>query len=154
MTSAIANRGYYVTPHLIKEIGGGIPVKEDFLIHHETGILPENFEKIIDGMEDVIHGEAGATARHIAVKEYITCGKTGTAQNPHGKDHSIFIAFAPRENPKIAIAVYVENVGFGSTIAAPVASLMIERYLTGEVKRKYMEDNITRFVMTNGTPQE
>jgi penicillin-binding protein 2 len=64
------------------------------------------------------------------------CGKTGTAQNPHGKDHSIFIAFAPKEDPKIAVAVYVENGGFGATWAAPIASLMIEKYLTGEISRR------------------
>ena len=70
------------------------------------------------------------------MKDIIVCGKTGTAQNPHGKDHSVFIAFAPKDNPKIAIAVYVENAGFGATYAAPIASLMIEKYLKGEITNK------------------
>jgi penicillin-binding protein 2 len=70
------------------------------------------------------------------------CGKTGTAQNPHGKDHSIFIAFAPKDNPKIAISVVIENAGFGATWAAPIAALMIEKYLTRKVKRKEIEDRM------------
>ena len=78
------------------------------------------------------------------------CGKTGTAQNPFGEDHSIFIAFAPRENPQIAIAVYVENVGFGATWAAPIASLMIEKYLKGEVKRTWLENYILKGMPENG----
>ncbi len=84
-------------------------------------------------MEAAVNGGAGATARIAALNDIIVCGKTGTAQNPHGEDHSVFIAFAPKDNPKIAIAVYVENAGFGATYAAPVASLMIEKYLKGEI---------------------
>jgi penicillin-binding protein 2 len=76
------------------------------------------------------------------MKDIIVCGKTGTAQNSHGKDHSIFIAFAPKDNPKIAIAVYVENAGFGSTYAAPIASLMIEKYLKGEISNKVREQSM------------
>jgi penicillin-binding protein 2 len=75
----------------------------------------------------------------------VVCGKTGTAQNPHGKDHSIFIAFAPKENPKIAIAVYVENAGFGATWAAPIASLMIEKYLTDTITRPWIEQHVRNF---------
>jgi penicillin-binding protein 2 len=85
--------------------------------------------------------EAG-TARIAKFREQIVCGKTGTAQNPHGKDHSLFVGFAPRENPRIAIAVMVENAGFGATWAAPIASLMLEKYLRGEVKRAEMEKRI------------
>jgi hypothetical protein len=70
------------------------------------------------------------------------CGKTGTAQNPHGANHSVFIGFAPKDNPKIAIAVYVENAGFGATYAAPIASLMIEKYLKGEITNKTLEKRI------------
>ena len=81
--------------------------------------------------------------QHVVQQEFAAVWKTGTAQNPHGEDHSIFIAFAPRDNPKIAIAVYVENAGFGGTWAAPISSLMIEQYLTGEIKRKEKQKRIT-----------
>jgi penicillin-binding protein 2 len=93
-------------------------------------------------MEEAVNGSAGATARGAAIRDINVCGKTGTAENPHGEDHSVFIAFAPKDDPKIAIEVYVENAGFGSTYAAPVASLMIEKYLTGEVTNKYSEQRM------------
>nr|MBP7219168.1 penicillin-binding protein 2 [Paludibacteraceae bacterium] len=88
------------------------------------------FDPIIDGMLMAVEQGTGRVGRIEGIE---ICGKTGTAQNPHGKDHSIFMAFAPKENPKIAIAVYVENSGFGATWAVPIASLMIEKYLTGTV---------------------
>jgi penicillin-binding protein 2 len=91
------------------------------------------------------------TGRIAQLDTVTICGKTGTAQNPHGKDHSIFIAFAPMDNPKIAISVYVENAGFGATWAAPIASLMIEKYLRREVKREEME---TRIVEANLLPKK
>ena len=93
-------------------------------------------------MEAAVNGGAGATAGIAALRDIIVCGKTGTAQNPHGDDHSVFIAFAPKDDPKIAIAVYVENAGFGSTYAAPVASLMIEKYIKGEISNKSLEKRI------------
>jgi len=93
-------------------------------------------------MELVVNGGPGSTARNAKINDIIVCGKTGTAENPHGNDHSIFIAFAPKDDPKIAIAVYVENQGFGSTFAAPIASLMIEKYLNGEVKRTWYENYV------------
>jgi penicillin-binding protein 2 len=89
-----------------------------------------------------VNGGAGATGGVAALKDIIVCGKTGTAQNPHGDDHSVFIAFAPKDDPKIAIAVYVENAGFGSTYAAPVASLMIEKYIKGEITNKLLEQRM------------
>ena len=96
----------------------------------------EYFDVVIDGMYGVVY-EPGGTARRARISDdIIVCGKTGTAQNPHGEDHSVFIAFAPRENPKIAIAVYVENAGGGGTWAAPIASLMIEKYLTDSISDK------------------
>ena len=101
-----------------------------------------------------VNGEpgSGATARIAAVPELDICGKTGTAQNPHGEDHSIFIAFAPKDNPKIAIAVYVENAGFGATYAAPIASLMIEKYLKDSISRPYLEEYIlnTNLMLNHG----
>lgn len=150
MVATIANRGYFYIPHVIKKIGeDGSPAPE-YTRQYITGISPGNFEAVIKGMEGAVNGGPGATARGAAIDSILICGKTGTAQNPHGKDHSIFVAFAPEVNPKIAIAVYVENAGFGSTFAAPIASLMIERYLTGEVKRKSLEENVINAVIKPG----
>lgn len=142
MTSVIANRGYYTTPHIIKEIRSGEQIPEKFLLQHETTIDSANFEVAVEGMELVVNGGKGSTARIARMPDIVICGKTGTAENPFGEDHSIFIAFAPKDDPQIAIAVYVENVGFGSTFAAPIASLMIEKYLTGEVKRQWIENYV------------
>ncbi len=144
MTTAIANRGYYYTPHIVKSAGENRRIDTAFTTRHNISIDSINFEKIILGMEAAVNGGAGATARIAALQDIIVCGKTGTAQNPHGEDHSVFIAFAPKENPKIAIAVYVENAGFGATYAAPVASLMIEKYLKGDISSasKWQEQRI------------
>ena len=141
MTASIANRGYYFTPHIVKTIGNNEAIDSRLSEKHIIDISRENFESVIEGMEDAVNGSEG-TARSVAVKDFIICGKTGTAQNPHGKDHSVFIAFAPKDDPKIAIAVYVENAGFGATYAAPVASLMIEKYLKGEISNKWLEQNM------------
>ncbi|MCB9013310.1 MAG: penicillin-binding protein 2 [Bacteroidales bacterium] len=142
LTSAIANQGYYITPHVLKAVIGEESIDPAYLERHYTSIDTTYFPIVIDGMELAVNGGAGSTAGRAKIEGIVVCGKTGTAENPHGEDHSIFIAFAPRENPKIAIAVYIENGGFGGTWAAPVASLMIEKYLTREVKRKYLEDYI------------
>jgi penicillin-binding protein 2 len=128
----IANRGYYYTPHLIKAIGQKKIVKEEYLVRHDVGVSPEYFEPVIDGMQEVV--ESG-TAYNARIPGIIMCGKTGTVQNSRGKNHSVFVAFAPRENPKIAIAVVVENAGYGSTWAAPIASYMVEQYLTDSISR-------------------
>ena len=138
MTATIANRGYYITPHIIKKISDDT-INPLFLQKNYTKIEQQFFEPVIQGMEMVV--KAG-TARSAYCDGLDICGKTGTAQNPHGDDHSIFIAFAPRNDPKIAIAVYVENAGFGSTWAAPIASLMIEKYLTDTIKRPDVEKRI------------
>lgn len=140
MTATIANRGYYITPHLVREIEGEDLIDPVFSTRVYTSIDSANYGPIVDGMELVVNGGPGSTARNAKINDIIVCGKTGTAENPHGNDHSIFIAFAPKENPKIAIAVYVENQGFGTTYAAPIASLMIEKYLTGEIKRTWYEN--------------
>lgn len=128
-TAAVANRGYYITPHVVKTINGKKNPNPDYNNKHWSTVDTSYFPIVIDGMQDVV--EAG-TARIAKLPGIIVCGKTGTAQNPHGKDHSIFFAFAPKDNPKIAIAVVVENAGFGATWAAPIASLMMEQYLTGK----------------------
>jgi penicillin-binding protein 2 len=138
-TAAIANRGYFYTPHIVKSVGEEHKIDQLFVTKHSISIDTANFEKIVLGMEAVVKGGTGTVA---ALKDIIVCGKTGTAQNPHGKDHSIFIAFAPKDNPKIAIVVVVENAGFGSTYAAPIASLMIEKYLKGEVTNKEREQSM------------
>ncbi len=147
MAAVIANRGSFYIPHVVKKIGEQGAPSPLYTQKYITGISPENFEPVIEGMEGAVNGGAGSTARGARLDSIIICGKTGTAQNPHGKDHSIFVAFAPKENPQIAIAVYVENAGFGSTFAAPIASLMIEKYLTGKIKRKYLEDHVLRMVL-------
>jgi penicillin-binding protein 2 len=140
MTAAIANRGYYYSPHIVKSVGDSATTDPKFLIKHTIDIDSANFEYIVNGMEKAV--DPGGTASIAALKDIIICGKTGTAQNNHGADHSIFVAFAPKDDPKIAIAVYVENAGFGATYAAPVASLMIEKYLKGSVSNKNLEDYI------------
>ncbi len=139
MTAAIANRGYFYTPHVVKSIGVDEPVDQKYRTKHVISIDSANFEEIILGLESAVNGEAGATARIAALRDITVCGKTGTAQNPPRKDHAVFIAFAPKDDPKIAIAVYVENAGFGASYAAPVASLMIEKYLRGEITNIAME---------------
>jgi penicillin-binding protein 2 len=95
-----------------------------------------HFEPVIDGMEMVINTPGGTGYWRARLDSIIVCGKTGTAENPHGEDHSVFIAFAPKDNPKIAVAVYVENAGYGGTWAAPITSLMIEKYLTGTTNKR------------------
>ncbi len=147
MAAVIANRGSFYIPHVVKKIGDDGSPAPLYMQKYITGISPENFDPVIEGMEGAVNGGPGSTARGARLDSIIICGKTGTAQNPHGKDHSIFVAFAPKDNPQIAIAVYVENAGFGSTFAAPIASLMIERYLTGEIKRKYLEDYVLNLVI-------
>ena len=142
MTAAIANRGYYYSPHVVKSVGSPGRIDPRFTTKHIINIDSANFERIISGMEEAVNGGEGVTARIAALKDIIVCGKTGTAQNPHGEDHSVFIAFAPKDDPKIAIAVFIENAGFGSTFAAPVASLIIEKYLAGEITNKWQEKRI------------
>ena len=146
MTATIANRGYYITPHLVREIEGEDQIREEYRQRHYTSIDSSFYGPVVDGMDLVVNGGKGSTARNARIEGITVCGKTGTAENPHGNDHSIFIAFAPKEDPKIAIAVYVENQGFGTTYAAPIASLMIEKYLTGEVKRTWYENYVMQLV--------
>ena len=144
MTAAIANRGYYYTPHIVKEIEGDNQMDERFYQKNYTKIDSNYFDLVIEGMDLAVNGEpgSGSTARTAKLPDIKVCGKTGTAENPHGEDHSIFIAFAPKEDPKIAIAVYIENGGFGGTWAAPTAKLMIEKYLNDSIAIPWWEDYI------------
>lgn len=141
MTAAIANRGFYYTPHIVKKIEND-SIDQRFKIKRNTTIDKKHFETIILGMKDVVEDTELGTSNSAKLDDIVICGKTGTAQNPHGEDHSIFIAFAPMDNPKIAIAVYVENGGWGSTWAVPIASLLIEEYLTDSISRPQLEEKI------------
>ena len=136
--SIVANRGWYFIPHVVKEIEDDV-IDQRFKTKVYTKISPENFEPAITGMQMVVENTSAAALMNIPGIEM--CGKTGTVQNPHGRDHSVFIAFAPKDNPQIAIAVYVENSGFGATYAAPIASLLVEKYINKEIAegRKWVE---------------
>jgi penicillin-binding protein 2 len=141
MTAAIANRGYYYTPHVVKAIeGDSIDIR--FRKPKHTSVDSIHFETVIRGMQEVVEDTELGTSNAARLDSITVCGKTGTAQNPHGEDHSIFIAFAPKNNPQIALAVYVENGGWGSTWAVPIGSLMIEEYLTDSVQRTELESFI------------
>ena len=131
-TAAIANKGYYITPHLNRNDS----MKSR--IHH-TSIDAKHFDVIHRGMARVM---TEGTGKWYNVPELQICGKTGTVQNPHGEDHALFIGFAPQDNPQIAIAVAVENAGFGSTWACPIATLLMEQYLTGEIKRNWLYERM------------
>jgi penicillin-binding protein 2 len=141
MTAIIANKGYYYTPHIVKKINGIDINNPHFTEKKHTTIDAKHFDPIISGMTDVFESERG-TARASRIPGIKLAGKTGTAQNPHGQDHSIFIAFGPVDNPKIAIAVFVENGYWGSRWAAPIATLMIEKYLKGKITRTRLEERI------------
>jgi penicillin-binding protein 2 len=137
----IANRGYYIQPHFFKGVSGQ---KTENLVHFDTIRVPidsVHFETIIQGMRLAVEAGTGYTAY---VPGLDLCGKTGTAQNPHGKDHSVFVGFAPWYDPKIAVAVIVENAGWGATWAAPIASLVVEKYLKGTISRPQLYDYICR----------
>jgi penicillin-binding protein 2 len=139
----VANQGYFYPPHVVRSVG-----TEKTKFSSEKNIPTINVEYIDvvrEGMMEVFEGEHG-TARAWKIDSITMAGKTGTADNPHGKPHSNFIAFAPVENPQIAICVIVENAGFGATWAAPIATLMIEKYITRKVKRKDLEE---RMINTN-----
>jgi penicillin-binding protein 2 len=132
-----ANRGWYITPHLVKKVGDSGSALPQYNVKHNTLIAPKHFSSIVHGMEmAVAGGTVGANAR---MKDVVICGKTGTSQNPKGKDHSIFICFAPKDNPKIAVACFVEYAGFGGLVAAPIATLMIEKFLQDTITRKKIE---------------
>ncbi|HIB49449.1 MAG TPA: penicillin-binding protein 2 [Flavobacteriaceae bacterium] len=143
-TAAIANRGYWYRPHVIKSIEGQKTIPEEYTVKNVTTIAPEHFEPVVQGMFDVYNK---GTASSLRVPDIEICGKTGTAENYvriDGKavqltDHSTFVAFAPKDNPKIAIAVFVENGYWGSRYAGKIASLLIEKYIKGEITRTDLE---------------
>ena len=146
MMATVANEGYYYTPHIIKKIEGH-KIDKKFTTKHVTTIDKKYYKPMISGLFDVYNM---GTASSLRVEGIDICGKTGTAENfakiggkrVQLKDHSIFVAFAPKDNPKIAIAILVENGGFGATIAGPIASLMIEKYLRQKITRLDLEKRI------------
>ncbi len=151
LAQTIANRGWYYAPHLVKGFrfnGKVIPSSEQYKKKHKMRINPQNFEWVVEGMNNM-----AKTNKNVFVAGLDICGKTGTAQNPHGKDNSAFISFAPRNNPKIAVAVYVENAGFGAQFGAPIASLLIEQYLTKKSPRAALIKKMkSTFLLKSYTP--
>lgn len=153
LCATIANRGYFYTPHVVKEIAdSAIDVK--YYEKRKPSIERQYYETVAEGMRMAV---TGGTCRLAALPDIEVCGKTGTAQNPHGKDHSVFMGFAPYHNPKIAVAVYVENAGFGATYGVPIGSLMIEKYLKGEISeaRRGLEERMlnSNTIINSGVKQ-
>jgi len=146
--AVLANRGYFYRPHIVKSIENDT-IPQVFKIRNESLVTDkQNFEPILTGMQQVTMGNLAGLVK---IDSIDFCGKTGTVENPHGLDHSVFVAFAPRENPKIAIFVYVENSGYGATYAAPMASLMMEKYLKRNIsrRRKYTEKRMLEANLLN-----
>ncbi|MBR2351842.1 MAG: penicillin-binding protein 2 [Alistipes sp.] len=140
LAATIANRGYYYTPHLVRAIDGCDSIDATFRTRHYTKIDTRHFETIVEGMWRAVNVDG--TAQGAKLPGLNVCGKTGTSQNSRGEDHSTFISFAPRKEPKIAIAVYVEHGGFGAEAAVPIASLIEEMYLTDTIQRPWLVDYI------------
>jgi penicillin-binding protein 2 len=139
LVAIIANKGWYYTPHIVKAIGGNPndTLLDRFKVKHNTMITDTNiYNEVIKGMARAVEG---GTAGALKIEGIPYGAKTGTAQNPHGKDHSVFVCFAPLENPKIAVGILIENAGFGSTWAGPIARLMMEKYLKGKITRPDLE---------------
>ncbi|MDE6648599.1 MAG: penicillin-binding protein 2 [Muribaculaceae bacterium] len=150
LASTIANRGWFITPHVVKEISDTV-IDPLFREKRTPSIKKEHYEQIAEGMRGAV---LGGTCRLANLPGLEVCGKTGTAQNPHGKDHSAFMGFAPMNDPKIAVAVYVENAGFGATYGVPIGSLIMEKYLKGSIapERKYLEERMlnSNTIITSG----
>ncbi|MBK7173204.1 MAG: penicillin-binding protein 2 [Bacteroidales bacterium] len=145
-SAMVANRGWFYPPHIVRALGTEKNLTDFTKKRNIISIQPEYVDVVRKGMEEVV--EMG-TARAYKMDSIPMAGKTGTADNPHGKPHSVFIGFAPLDNPKIAICVIVENAGFGSTYAAPIASLMIEKYVKRKITRKDLEDRILNMNLLN-----
>ena len=148
--ATIANRGFFYTPHVVKEIQGE-KLDPKYKERHSPHIRKDYYQVVAEGMRMAV---LGGTCRTANLPDIAVAGKTGTAQNPHGRDHSVFMGFAPYDNPKIAIAVYVENAGFGAAYGVPIGSLMIEKYLKGEISpaRKGIEERMlnSNTIVTSG----
>ncbi len=140
LCATIANRGWFYTPHVVKEIADST-IDAKYREKHRPSIRREYYKDVAEGMRMAV---TGGTCRLASLPGIEVAGKTGTAQNPHGRDHSAFMGFAPYDKPRIAVAVYVENAGFGATFGVPIGSLMMEKYLTGEISpgRKHIEEKM------------
>lgn len=140
LAATVANRGYYITPHVVKEIQDTV-MPAEYVERHKTSVDSRWYDHIAEGMRMAV---TGGTCRTANLPDIEVCGKTGTAQNPHGRDHSAFMGFAPYHNPKIAVAVYVENAGFGAAFGVPIGSLVMEKYLRGHIpeNRKHLEERM------------
>lgn len=140
LSATIANRGYFITPHVVKEIQDTV-MDTKWTTRRYPTIAAHYYQDVAEGMRMAV---MGGTCRRAAIPGIEVCGKTGTAQNPHGNDHSAFMGFAPYEHPKIAVAAYIENGGWGATYGVPIGSLVMEKYLTGKIspERKYMEEQM------------
>lgn len=149
MSAIIANRGFYYDPHLVKAIKRGASIEQLKPERRTTMVEARHYETVVEGMHRVYAGSHG-TARYYADKDIPMCGKTGTVQNPHGENHSLFVAFAPKDDPKIAIAVVVENGGYGTTYAAPIATLMMKKYLVGEFELTWYETKMLETDLISG----
>lgn len=147
IAAIIANKGWYITPHFVKSIGKKGP-RPIYLKRNQTMVDAVHFSSVVEGMRRVVN-EPGGTGSAARLEEVVICGKTGTVQNSQGQDHSVFIAFAPMDNPKIALAIFVENAGAGGTWAAPIASLIIEKYLFNKVTNKDSEKLIIETTLSN-----
>lgn len=138
ISAIIANKGFYYDPHVVKAVNRNGEIVPTVFEKHYTMVDEKYFDPVVEGMHRVYSGEHG-TARWYAPDSIPMCGKTGTVQNPHGENHSVFLAFAPADNPKIAISVIVENGGYGSAFGAPIATLMMEKFLLGDFKKPWYE---------------
>ena len=140
LCATIANRGWFITPHVVKEIEDTV-IDAEYRRRRIPTISQGHYLPVAEGMRMAV---TGGTCRAANLPDIEVAGKTGTAQNPHGRDHSAFMGFAPYENPKIAVAVYVENAGFGATFGVPIGSLVMEKYLKGSISpsRKHLEQRM------------
>jgi penicillin-binding protein 2 len=142
LAAIVANRGYYYIPHIVKGIEDQDSIDQRFYQKQYVGIDAKHFEPIVEGMWKGVNVEGAGTSYRAYLPGWDVCGKTGTAQNPNGKDHSTFLSFAPKNNPKIAISVYVEHGGFGASAALPIASLLEELYLTDTITRPQLVEQV------------
>lgn len=151
LSATIANRGWFITPHVVKEIQDTV-MPAELLERRRPTIDLHWYDDVAQGMRMAV---TGGTCRRAAIPGIDVAGKTGTAQNPHGKDHSAFMGFAPFDDPKIAVAVYVENGGFGAVFGVPIGSLVMEKYLTDTIapSRKYMEEQMLNTHLTYAKPK-
>lgn len=152
LSAMIANRGWFITPHVVKEIQDTV-MPAEFLTRRIPTVDQKWFEHIAEGMHMAV---LGGTCRRAAMAGVEVAGKTGTAQNPHGNDHSAFMGFAPFDKPQIAVAVYVENGGWGATYGVPIGSLVMEKYLKGEIapERKPMEEQMLNSTIYYAKPKK